>query len=318
MPIDDALKEINSGKEKPQDSKPQSDPSCFGINEILHSHFKAYNKIWLDAGCDIEKIIAFEKWIKFNEDCELTIAPIPRNELVELLGKYDPGFKELMETSDMYEFIDDPCNICGKKQYEKLKELTNIQQVITDHDIARFNARGQLIIIPDLEYMSIFVKEGEKLRRYAQGIKENYNLLAIIKIDGTDIQIEPNFKPFSTRAMAEFCKRTGIKEVKGMVREVSELITAAYECKNLHQEKNEDDAEFLEEDAALRIGMLKFYLFSKLNEYHPELCYIRPGSKRAGVRMILNDEKIIDLADENHPWKNPDEDNARGEQNANR
>lgn len=313
MPIDDALKEINSGKEKP----PQSDPSCFGIKEILRSHFKAYNKIWLDAGCDIEKIIAFEKWIKFNEDCELTIAPIPRNELVELLGKYDPGFKELMETSDMYEFIDDPCNICVKKQYEKLKELTNIQQVITDHNIAGFNAQGQLIIIPDLEYMSIFIKEGEKLRKYAQGIKENYTLHAIIKIDGIDIQIEPNFKPFSTRAMAEFCKRTGTKEVKGMVREVSELITAAYELKNLHQEKNEDD-EFLEKDAAVRIGLLKFYLFSKLNEYHPELCYIRLGSKKAGVRMLLNDEIIMNLGDEGHPWKNPDEDNAQGEQNANR
>jgi hypothetical protein len=142
--------------------------------------------------------------------------------------------------------------------------LTDISKVIDFEQIKTFSTTGSRTTIHDLKYLSLFIREGEKLRKYAQETG-NAPAYKILELDGCHFMgFHAEFNPFDSKSLTSFCKKTGVTEIREMVKETVELL------EYFRQNNNSNNSK----------GNLQFYiteirkdLFSRLSKYHPELVY---------------------------------------------
>ena len=213
MPIDDALKDMDGEKKK---KKQESASTAFDMDEIIISHIDKANEFIDEAEkesgtkeeikLDKNQILPFTKWIKFTYGCKLDIMPIPRKEMLEILSEQDSDFKELLEVSDMSKYLGDSVVITNFDVYNKISEFTDISKIIDFEQIKSFLGWGTKIIIPGLDYLSLFIKEGETLRRYAQETGKAPKKKYIIDVEENLLLLDKEFKPFDSKSLANFCK----------------------------------------------------------------------------------------------------------------
>lgn len=274
MPIDDALKRIDR---EPEDEESRKEGIPPGFDEIMRPYLKALHNRYISF--DDEKMSAFAKCMRFNENFETVLKPIPQKELAELISRQDPEFKELAEVSNAAEYIDNPCDITCRKNYEKLNFVTKMNEIIDFEQIKIFGVLGRTVIIPNLDYLSMFIKEEEKLRRYAKEIKEEYQTGAILTITNLKITVDPELS-FNTSTLIDFCRLTGINDIKNMIDEVYDLFQGIQKINNAPK--------------------LRQYLFKRIKKYYPELCYT-PKNKEVGPEENSTPDEIEDDSGENLP-----------------
>lgn len=283
MPIDDALEDIDDGKGKKQ-RRQKNINIKIDMAEIISKHIDKVNELIYETEEEIDEeigtdeesektegeemrldkdqILTFAKWIKFTYGCKLDIMPIPRKEMLGLLSEQDSDFKELLEVSDMSKYLDDPVNITNRDAYSKISEFTDISKIIDFEQIKSFLAWGAKVIISDLDYLSLFIKEGETLRRYAEITGKAPKKKYIIDVEeGGLLLLDTEFKPFDSKTLAQFCKKTGINEVHEMVRETTDLLE--FFRQNYSEDKTSMDKEY--------VSKVRNELFDRLRKYHPDL-----------------------------------------------
>lgn len=286
MPIDDALEDLkksDKGKEKKkkeEKKKPEpapeekSDYLTPWHEDVMKPYLKALESRAVDMhddNFDLSVVKLYAPWIRLDDGLRSKICPIPKKRTIEIFkDKCTSDIKELIDNSDFDELlekeIEDPFIVHKFESYEKIPNALRFKETMGLYSADVFNTTlGHDLVIPDLNYMSLFVEDGETLREYAKMFykshkRPTWSNLVSIPHNGymqTDLAVTVLF---DTESLAKFCKTTGIKKVGGMVHEVEEILQKANELSKAHMQNPNDIQKFRQE-----------YLFKKLLKYNKDL-----------------------------------------------
>lgn len=175
MPIDDALNDMKEKDEKKVKGKKlkQQDEAVgqITLTDIMKNYVIALWRHSKDA-FDIEKLEPYVPWMRLKKECNTVIGPIPRDSFLEIIKKNCISYKyaDLADLIDQNkQWFSDPVNVSSPDCFPKIPAWIGTQAVfdITGcNEVKSFEKQGKTLIIPDLNYMSLFIEDGKALRKY--------------------------------------------------------------------------------------------------------------------------------------------------------
>jgi hypothetical protein len=289
MPIDDALEDLkkadkDKGKEKKKkEEKKKPEPAPEKKPDYLTPWHEDVMKPYLgalesrakdmhDDKFDLSVVKLYAPWIRLDDELRSKICPIPKKRVIELFKeRCESSVGELMENSDFDELLEkeleDPFFVHESEFYVNIPNALRFKETMGLYSADVFNTKlGYDLVIPDLNYLSLFVEDGATLREYAKMFYKSHkrptwsNLVSISQ-DNRFMQTDlTNTVLFDTESLAKFCKSTGTKKISGAVREAEEIMQQMAELSNAHMQNSHDIQRFRQE-----------YLFKKLIKYNPDL-----------------------------------------------
>ena len=278
MPIDDALKEIdgNEKKKEPEKTLPVTGTSSYyqkpWHEDAMKSYIAALNKnndshMKFDASV----IELYAPWIKFDITLSSKITAVPKKRMIEVFkSRCSKETKELLESSDLNELLEEQILsnffVTADNYYESFPDWMKFKETVGYFDLKIFEKLQYVVLVPDLDYLSIFIKDGAVLREYAKTYHQQYQKTNktsnIIEIDiNAFIQTSNVWADtlFSPELLAKFCKETGIKNIKSMVYEVDSILKKAHELMNASPRDLREVENF------------RMHLYEKAKKYNPDL-----------------------------------------------
>lgn len=198
---------------------------------------------------DEKKIELFHEFIRFKDKCSVVITGINKNQIIQLVKEKNPSLIYLLEKTDLGEELKFPEKWQMTELYSYIKNqylIETLQDVLPYKDIVDFeNASKSIVGVPDLDYLSLFIKEGEKLRKYSQHAKNTIKLeKPLIIIHGNRLMLNFDKKIFNSDNLKRFCEETGITEIKEMINEIYNLNTVLEHYRRLEDVESAKKALF--------------------------------------------------------------------------
>lgn len=270
MAIDDALKKLEgSTADKPAASKvEEADPTSrnysnlFDVVRQYPAAIREYSKGKLLKKFDASAVAAIEKvadFIRFNNRFTVNFGKVSRDEAVRVLSGLSPDLKSLLEGTDLRTAIPEPFQITSDyyKFPVRLSEFgIELEQLRNFQYLTRMN-----IVIPNLEFLSLFIKDGEKLRQYAniRGRKEDF-IAKIVPTWFEDFKSEfQGAEPFSTEDLKKYKDTFNDDNIADIILETRKLYENIRRCAN--------------RESYERRTALGEYLSGELKEHNPQLVY---------------------------------------------
>jgi len=272
MPIDDALKEIDGNEKKKEGAKSMAKTNLTYIKpwheNIIMSYIRYISKCAEadHATCDPAVVGLYGPWIRFDETLSGVIAPVPKSQVMEIFLNCCPAhIKQLMEHTDLKEYL------------EKLPSTVDVHKIDSDYNIPGwmkiveslgrkhffvFEHCAQSFRILDLNQLSLFIAEGEKLRDYARFTGHQDKV--ILDLTDASFGMHFDFGQFNAEALLAFCQATGTKKIK---KTLDDACTLLKDLQKLYEEAREMT---MGAGSSAKDGITS-YLFERLQKYNPEL-----------------------------------------------
>ena len=269
-PIDKALERLDGGETK-ADKKRHVDPVDSELVGILGLYPKMLSQCF-GLNYNITFATMCAEYIRFTKNCEITFLDVPKEKVIGFMRE-DPNLELLLSSTDFNKLVPEWLQIGGARQEDRI-----IDNLFHLADIpALINAAKANFCIWNLEFMSLFIEEGKKLRAYASKVvrddsqkfgntcsgMDRGKILGwhghrspIFTVTPKDVRVNLDFKPFDPKDLRLFYEITGIKDVSGMVEQV-------YELYNEMREWASTDSK----------SMPRERLFCRLEKYSPSLVY---------------------------------------------
>jgi len=253
MPIDDKLGELEETEGEKEEEKPVVDKDYTDVFQILESFPQTiHNKLTKQSftpGFNVDFVKKFSKYIKFGQSLDVHIK-VPKKELIEIINTLSTSLACLLAETDLGDYIPPVFFPASVDAYKKIPDYLNMKNTLDNNGLRSFvETATRYFVVDSLEFLSLFIIEGEKLRKYAEVVKSpNVNY---ISIDGSKLYV--NYKePFHINALKKFYDETGIREIRDMISEVEGLIK---QMRSYSSEAYDAKKE----------------LFSRLQQYNPDL-----------------------------------------------
>ena len=203
-------------------------------------------------------IIRLVPYIKFNDRMQPKITTVPKKELIEIVKTENPDMAYLFENTDIGDLLPQSFELSNNNSYDLIpppisNELKNLLDL---RNIHTFNSQSRLLVIPNYNVLSLFIKDGQDFRDYLKTLNLNSQFILGIKNDynGRNNQsVLFRYDPiFSSKNLRDYVDKSNDKEIAVMVKEV-------YELRGL-MDRYRRDAE-----------TVRTMLADKLKQYHPDL-----------------------------------------------
>lgn len=178
---------------------------------------------------ELAEFIRFD--IRFDRGLCAHIGGIPRSEIPRVIGEQNPTLKSLLEETDLKESIPDPFFITDYSHYKifpvSLERETGLEYY---HFVNFEKSASTRFVIPNIQFMSLFIENGQDLRDYATITAELRNkpiFSATLKPFGNQYILDKEFEPFNSRDLKNFhdaYKDYKDREVSPMINQVKNLI----------------------------------------------------------------------------------------------
>ncbi len=290
MPIDDALEELKEsekGKKKKEEKKeeqkrePESVSAADATSSyyqkpwhegVMKSYIYAINKFGKINNFDASVLELYAPWIRLANNLSSKIIPVPKKRMIEIFkSRCAKETKELLENSDLNEFLEeevkDPFYTYFDEGYERIPDWMKFKETVGYDQLKLFKEKlSYTVFVPDLTYMSIFVKDGDVLREYA---KKYYQMnpkakkLSLMEIHSESLTVSTDCAGilFSPDLLVDFCRETGIKNIKNIVRETNEILKRAISITTASR-IGQDPAD---------VSTFRSELYKRVKKYNPDL-----------------------------------------------
>lgn len=261
MTIDKALEGISAGENKEEKKTSEQATNPDSITEIMKQY-----PVELSELVQVEEdkfqgssIQPFCRYLRFDKNLALVLNPIPLEEVISYLSLQDNDMGYLLNNTNLRKLFPDPFKVNDLTHYEDIPSFLNIKTALRYAHLFRAGeTSNKLFVIPDLSFMSLFIKNGETLRGYAKTFElPTRNFFILISRMGQKDVAYKAIEPFSTESIKRFHVATGVDEVADMVCETEDLIS------NLKAWNKHVDA----------VEGAKQSLFERLKQYNPGLVY---------------------------------------------
>jgi len=271
MPIDDALEEMRKedsskkakGKKVPAFSAHQPDEAIGPIkaSDIMKSYIAALvHHTGEVPAFNMRQLEPYAPWVRFKKSCNSVIGPIPRDSFLEII-KDNCRFFEYHDLIDLIDqnkqWFSDPVNISSPDCFKRVPAWMSTQAVfdITGYTgVQHFEKKGQTIIMPDLNYMSMFIENGKMLRGYLTEMGYTAGKKSVLKIFNKSMMI--NCEELDSRNVKDKATKEAIKKINGLQKDLVEA----------KKDKKE-------------ISLIRRALYYCVKDYTPELVIPEPDDK---------------------------------------
>jgi hypothetical protein len=255
MPIDEGLTQLPEKEKIDIFIVKKQEPSDLDKkrNKVMLSYIENL-KILTNNNFSEETVRKFVDYIRFKDDLSLKVLPIPKEEFVEIIKEGWPDLHFLIKNTDVNEILPPIIYNNEKTDYNGIIEL---KRIIENFDKLT-TCSGKNLIIKNLESMSLFMKTGDKLKKYVMLSEfDYYDKNTLLNLDKQSENIRVNFNQaiFSARNLRKYYTETNDSELTGMINELKQI-------KDLLNQT--DETKVLEKK-----------LFERLQTYSPELIYKR-------------------------------------------
>ncbi len=252
MPIDDALENIPKEASAKKEGTP--DPSCTLYETIFSSYFVALEKETRDNyggtihASELKQCAGF---VRFTPQGNLVFGPMPRDVVITMVYEKDKTLGELLKKTDLGEFIREPFYLTKKEHYESIPAVISIKEHLKITTAEQIETKSKnYLIIPDFDFLSLFVEEGETLRNYGRVIKTSLPLMKF-----NEKMVASKEHVFTANALKKFFDETGTRELKKMVEHVMDFEKAI-----------EPYTRWQPDNMSVRTVLMQ-----RLQKYHPDL-----------------------------------------------
>lgn len=261
MPIDDALEDMKRKDEFTTASPRARAPRKINAAELDSIMKKYILSLTLYAkkrslkNFDIDTIELYTPWIRFKEGCNSVIGPVPRKYAFEILKAKDQELADFLEKFEKH--FPTSMLVTEKESYEKLPkwiDIGELQDMLGYKDIVSFEKLGATLIIPDLNYLSLFIEKGQILRDYLAEIKYVGKKKNILLMYGNHFELN--------------CEELDITHVKD--KATRQVI---YRINNIQEELVEAQAKSI-------IPAVRHALYCNVQTHTPELVIPEPDDKK--------------------------------------
>ncbi len=262
MPIDDALAEIKPKKKivvKADENDLKKYKEVFDVIKTYPSKILGLAKAENMQVFDTSIFESIGRYMKFAEDFEMKIIAIEKESLIDILNRKSQLFKILVGSTDIKSLIPEYFTLNELNSYNALLNCKEIEKILHYQSMQKVQEYSrQLFTISNLSIMSLFIEEGEKLRKYEaiNGVPQYY----IFEVRNQKVSKWNEYPPFSLQELLNFQQETGICDIKNMIEQVQEL-------------KNLLDSYISPTQTIEKIKEIKRILFERLAKYNPILVY---------------------------------------------
>jgi hypothetical protein len=259
MPIDEGLKNLPKSEQGDIFKKPEEViESTYDVKEMMDSYIDS-----MSEGRDFNKHIVknFTDYIRFGKGLEPIILPIPKEEFLKIISKDSPDLQYVVDHTDIINNIPDFINI--ETTYNDLFYDTDLCDTGDDLEyVKEFNEDGKnIFIIPNIEFLSLFLEHGAKLRKYQEVTKidNDGDILKITTNQDKRLELELPYQMFQVKHLKKFCEETKITKITDLTNEL----------KKLKEYVENTSIEYKGE-----LSKLKSNLFERLQKYSPDMIYV--------------------------------------------
>ncbi len=254
--FDEALEDLPVGKVKKEEKK-KDEVVNTGVTDVLRTYpgeFADWYKRTFNVVTPFS-INAFEdiiEWMRFDNNLGVRFVPISKDRVLEMLDKKAPDLGYLARHTDIGDLIQDPFDLENIAQYN-IPKFLDLDLVLPSSDIRMIkHLTYTYFLIPNYNFLSLFISEGEKFRKYVKSTKDvTGDPLFVVRGISTEYRKELIDTLFTAESLRKFSKDSGVAEIKGMIKDLLEI-----------------DAE-LKEDIAPNDK--KSRLYERLKQHNPQL-----------------------------------------------
>src|SRR3989338_1700842 len=262
MPIDQQLENLEVSENKPEQPKLIETPNNQIIQllrgyvrSVVNMHNENYRRTSNRNGdcCSYAPIEKYLPWFRFQKNLLPSFVPLTKPELINLVSDLDVDLGYLLKETDFSALLLNTTHIdIPSGEYNELELL--LQKDKISHFVK--DVGPNFFSIPNYEFLSLFINEGDKFRRCAElsnWESDKYLALSEFEIPLRKVVLH-FFKMPSKTELKNFCEQTGVKEIKEMYCDLVELF------------------EFISNyNGTPDTDIVKSNLFDRLSKYHPEL-----------------------------------------------
>jgi len=259
MPIDDALEELKTVGNKPENNpekmkivyKPITDSVLYPVFEDFLENYMSYNSKH------------FTPYIRFSDQLLFEIASIPKNEFLEIIEKKDEDMHYLLTNTDLGDKLPEHIDLDPRKDRFYWKHLN----FLDFFDILGLESLYNLLLkdeirIYHIKTISLFLEQGELFSKYVDNVRdEKKSWQAVVfhtyhekKLFGYRLKSHCNpCSMFHKHYIHKFTSETGEKNIAELIKEVDLFFKELKSLKKPHKQLQ--------------------YLYNQVKTYHPEFTY---------------------------------------------
>jgi|SRR3989344_686601 len=274
MPIDDALSELENKSNKPEENKEIT------INDFQTDMMKTYITAMAQTTDNFDNILKFTKFVKFNPDLSLKVLPIPKTSLLDSFNDSEE-LNYLLQNTDLADYISDFSLEDTSNKYDSFRIFK--EQILGCENFEKLCELSKTnFIIPNFYFLSLFMENGEKFRKYldvTKGRNVSYagkerGVLSILFNNGKACANTNNF--FTVSFLKKYAEETKIKEITDMIKESNFLFSQINQWQFIRNNN-------------LEVIRVRKELYSRLQKYSSSLIYNPPGSTNPEGEQSLSD-----------------------------
>ena len=253
--FDEALEDLPVGKVKEEKKKDEVvTTSVVAVLRTYPGEFADWYKRTFNVVTPFS-INAFEdiiEWMRFDNNLGVRFVPISKDRVLEMLDKKAPDLGYLARHTDIGDLIQDPFDLENIMQYN-IPNCLNLDLVLPISDIARMKFQTKnYFLIPNLKFLSLFVPESEKFRKYVESAGDvSGGPLLVIQETLMNYRNDLIQNVFTAESLKKFSEDSGITEIKGMINSVLEFDNGL--------------------GGGVLLDKLRSRLYERLKQYNPQL-----------------------------------------------
>ncbi len=238
MPIDDELSKLPDRKGSVEETKTKEQVSGVEDYTSVTSVLRTYPRAVYELLSEREKkkrpfssevIGNVAGLMRFKSNLGVSFGKIPRDRVLAVLGSFNPDLQKLLAETDLKEAVHDPFSLDDKSHYDSFPISIHEELEIPYRDIYNFEYHtDRKFVIPNLGFMSLFIKRGEGLRIYA-GLRRNVEEPIFRKktsrfLENPQLELNSSFQPFDVETLKEFYTINGGELVGAMTEQTNGLV----------------------------------------------------------------------------------------------